>query len=400
MPAPFANLLGRLRRLSSMGAAESDAELLGRFVRLRDADAFAALVSRHGPMVRNACRRMLGNAHDADDAFQATFLILARRAGALGRPEALAGWLYGVASRVAHEARRDRGRRPCPGLAEAPEPPDPHPDPLAVLTARDLLRALEEEVQRLPQVYRLPVVLCCLEGLTQEETARRLGWTAGAVKGRLERGRKRLHDRLLRRGLTLAAALAVAEVAKGAGCIPAATASVVMEAASRLAAGHAAAAGLIPMRVAALTEGVLKAMFMSKLKIVAAVVVALGLAGSAAGLVSVPGPGGEQPGGPAALPPAVRVNETEQFIRFDGQAKDAPNGETESVKERIKALELTNRQLMEKVERLAKMTVEAERRLLEMKEANAELQQKVKRLERALEEREKKERDEVKAKKS
>src|SRR5262249_21297849 len=144
----------------------ADAELLGRFARRRDEEAFAELVSRHGPMVLNTCRRVLGNAHDAEDAFQSTFLVLARRAGALRRPAALAGWQQRGASPVALAARRAGRRRPeRAGLGEA-EPPAAAPDPLAELTARDLLLALEEEVQRLPQTYRMPVVLCCLEGLS------------------------------------------------------------------------------------------------------------------------------------------------------------------------------------------------------------------------------------------
>src|SRR5262249_49792553 len=144
-------------------------------------------------MVLHACRRVLGDAHAAEDACQATFLVLARRAGCLQQPGRLAGWLYGVATRVAREARRCHDRLPRVGLRQPPNPPAPRPGPLADVTARDLLAVLEQEVQRLPQAYRLPVVLCCLEGLSQEEAASRLGWTPGQVKGRLERGRQRLH---------------------------------------------------------------------------------------------------------------------------------------------------------------------------------------------------------------
>src|SRR5262249_4377508 len=154
---------------------------LRRFAGRREEDAFAALVGRHGPMVLHACRRLLGDRPAAEDAFQATFLVLARKAGSLNRPDALAGWLYGVAYRVAPKARRAEARRDHAGLADGPEPADPRPDPLAEVSARDLLRVLEEEVQRLPQAYRMAVALCCLEGLSQEEAARRLGCTPGAV---------------------------------------------------------------------------------------------------------------------------------------------------------------------------------------------------------------------------
>src|SRR5262245_15995449 len=201
-----------LRNLPLPPGGPPDAELLARFARDRDEAAFTLLVARHGPMVLRVCRRALGDAHAAEDCFQATFLVLARRAGAIRRRASLAAWLHGVALRVANKARRDRraATAGCAGEGAA----DPHPDPLSALVARELLQALDEEVGRLPEVYRLPVLLCCLEGHTQQEAARRLGWTAGAVKGRLERGRARLHARLAKRGLTPGAALAAVEVAR------------------------------------------------------------------------------------------------------------------------------------------------------------------------------------------
>src|SRR5262249_731039 len=183
-------LLDCVQRTSSQaGPPADDSGLLTRFLTARDPAAFEALVARHGPMVLRVCRHLLGNRHDAEDAFQATFLVLARKAANVRPPGALAGWLHGVAYRVALKARkvvlRRRLESPAPDLA----PPDPHPDPLSELTAREALLALEEEVQRLPEAYRLPVVLCCLHGATQEEAARQLGCTPGSVKGRLERGR-------------------------------------------------------------------------------------------------------------------------------------------------------------------------------------------------------------------
>src|SRR4051812_4155274 len=170
MPARLIRLLRHLHRLAAPAVTEPDAVLLARFARDRDEDAFAALVARHGPLVWRACRRVLGDLHAAEDAFQATFLVLARKAGSVGHPDALAGWLYGVARRVALKARSARPRLREQGLADAPAPADPHPDPLAEVTARELLAVLEDEVGRLPEVYRLPVLLCCLEGLSQEET--------------------------------------------------------------------------------------------------------------------------------------------------------------------------------------------------------------------------------------
>jgi RNA polymerase sigma factor (sigma-70 family) len=159
------------------------------------------------------CRRVLGDVQAAEDATQATFLVLARKAGAIGRADALAGWLHGVARRVALKARAGLARRGQPLLA-ADAPADKHPDPLAELSVRELLAIIDEEVERLPLDYRLPVLLCCLEGKSQEEAARQLGWTPGSVKGRLERGRKRLHARLARRGIVPAATFAALEVCR------------------------------------------------------------------------------------------------------------------------------------------------------------------------------------------
>ena len=193
-----------------------DAGLLTRFLMGHDPAAFEALVARHGAMVLRVCRRIIGDWHDAEDAFQATFLVLAQ-----GRQHpvtrALAAWLHGVACHVALAARASSRSRRQGGLALAAAASDPRPDPLAELTAREALAVLEEEVQRLPEPYRLPMVLCCLHGLSQDEAANQLGWTPGSVKGRLERGRRLLHRRLARRGLGLATLLALVELAQR-GC--------------------------------------------------------------------------------------------------------------------------------------------------------------------------------------
>jgi RNA polymerase sigma factor (sigma-70 family) len=212
-----------LRRLA---ADEPDHDLLQRYAADRDPGAFAAIVRRHGPMVLGVCRRTLGDQHLAEDAFQTTFLILARKAMALRRPASLAGWLYGAATRVARRARV-RARRP--------EPPPRNQtlgasDPLAQLTAREVVAVLEEELSALPDEYRLPVALCCLDGLSQEEAARRLGWTPGSVKGRLERGRARLRKRLERRGIAPALAFAAAlAIGSSVRAVPAQLVHAVLE---------------------------------------------------------------------------------------------------------------------------------------------------------------------------
>src|SRR4051794_15428611 len=201
---------------AAAGDPAPDADLLDRFARTGDEAAFAALVERHGPMVLGVCRRVLGEHHAAEDAFQATFLALARGAGRGRDPRAGAGWLYGAAVRVAlrapraaapaprapRAAPRGAGGRPArPAAAGGAAPPRPGRDPLAEITGRELASALDEELARLPEPLRAAVVLCCVDGLSQEQAARRLGCAPGAVKGRLERGRERLRAGPARRGI-------------------------------------------------------------------------------------------------------------------------------------------------------------------------------------------------------
>ncbi len=188
----------------------SEGQLLRRFVAEGDESAFSSLVSRHGPMVLGVCRRVLGTRPDADDAFQATFLVLLRRATALRDVDSLGPWLHGVAWRVASRARAGNARRRLeeekaaatrPEQAEAECPADRH----------ELHAIIDEEINRLPEKYRRPIVLCYLEGLTQEAAARQLRWKAGVLRGRLDRARLRLRGRLARRGLAPVATLALAE---------------------------------------------------------------------------------------------------------------------------------------------------------------------------------------------
>jgi RNA polymerase sigma factor (sigma-70 family) len=275
-------LMQQLRRLATQPRSEAagDADLLQRFVDGRDEAALAALVSRHGPMVLRVSRRVLGNAHDAEEVFQATFLVLARRAHAIRRRNSLAAWLHGVAHRLARKALavrlwRQRHEVTCP----APHPADPHGDPLAQLTARELVTVVDAELQRLPEVYRLPVILCCLEGRTQEEAARLLGWTAGSVKGRLERGRARLHKRLVCRGLTLSAALAAVEVARdsAAAAMVAQMVRPTVRSAVAFAARQTATAGGISAQAVALAGELVKSMALAKVKIAAALLIAVGV---------------------------------------------------------------------------------------------------------------------------
>jgi RNA polymerase sigma factor (sigma-70 family) len=189
-----------LQGLAASSAA-SDAELLDRFARQQDQAAFTTLVRRHGPMVLGVCQRLLAQAQDAEDAFQAVFLLLSRRAGGLQRPEGVANWLYGVAYRTALQAQRTR-RRHCQREQAVPST-TASADPLAEISAREALAAIEAELAYLPDKYRTPLVLCALEGLTREEAAEQLGWSAALVKSRLETGRQHLRQRLSRKGLVL-----------------------------------------------------------------------------------------------------------------------------------------------------------------------------------------------------
>jgi RNA polymerase sigma factor (sigma-70 family) len=197
-----------LRRFQSgfPGVPDSDEQLLARFVRGREEPAFGALVRRHGPMVFGVCRRLLGHWQDAEDACQATFLVLARHAGSIRKPGSLASWLYGVAVRVANKARsaalrRRQEEQQAPGRIADSALPD--------AAWRELRAILDEELIRLPERYRAPLVLCYLEGTTNEAAARQLGCTKGTVSSRLARARDLLRRRLTRRGLALSGGMLV-----------------------------------------------------------------------------------------------------------------------------------------------------------------------------------------------
>jgi RNA polymerase sigma factor (sigma-70 family) len=253
----------------------TDRHLLERFVAARDDAAFAALVRRHGPMVLGVCRRLLHDAHEAEDAFQATFLVLAHKARSIASPELLGPWLHGVAYRTAARARQAARRR----VREREAAATPQGDPAVEVVCRELRQVLDEELGRLAQKYRVPLVLFYLEGKTTEEVARQLGCPQGTVLSRLARGRDRLRHRLVRRGLALSMGLMVGVLTEkaAAAAVPAALALGTVNAAALSAAGQAAT-GAIPATVAALTKGVLRAMLLSKLKVVAAVALAVTVA--------------------------------------------------------------------------------------------------------------------------
>jgi RNA polymerase sigma factor (sigma-70 family) len=245
--AGIAQLLLGMR--GQRAAGPGDGQLLRRFLSQRDEAAFTSLVQRHGPMVLGVCRRVLSNAADAEDAFQATFLVLARNAPSLARRGVLGDWLHGVARRTALSARRLAARRRTKERAMARAEADTE------MARNDWLPLLDEELQRLPANYRLPIVLCELEGHTRREAAERLGWPEGTVAGRLARGRALLAERLVRRGAMLSPA------AMGAALSPNSVAAGLV-----VSTVKAATRGVISAPVAALTQDVVKTMFLGKLK--------------------------------------------------------------------------------------------------------------------------------------
>ncbi|HVK08621.1 MAG TPA: RNA polymerase sigma factor, partial [Gemmataceae bacterium] len=215
-PAPRSTVAHLARLVAA--PAESDAQLLARFVTARDEGAFRTLLDRYAALVYGVCQRSLGQAADADDAFQATFLVLARGADRVRKPEALGCWLYGVARKVAARVRATQAKRArLPDIAaRTAEPAD------AAAAWRDLQAVLDDELGRLPARYRDPFVLCCLNDLTQEAAAARLGLPVGTIKSRLARARERLRARLARRGLAPAAAgIALGVLARPASAVPA-----------------------------------------------------------------------------------------------------------------------------------------------------------------------------------
>jgi RNA polymerase sigma factor (sigma-70 family) len=251
----------------------SDGQLLGRFVERRETSAFEAIVERHGPLVWGVCRRVLRDHHDAEDAFQATFLVLARKAASVMPREKLGNWLYGVAFQTAMKARATRAKRrvrerPAWEMTEPEAVPHEHPD--------ELLARLDREVARLPEKYRLPIILCELEGKTHRQAAEQLGWPVGTVSGRLSRARALLASRLSRPGTPLTVGALggrlAADLARAG--VPADLVRSTAQAASLSTAGKAVAAGVVSAQVAALTGEVLKAMLLHKLKLITAMLLA------------------------------------------------------------------------------------------------------------------------------
>jgi len=315
-----------LRALQAADAGLPDGQLLGQFVGHGDVSALDALVRRHGPMVWNVCRRVLGDHHAAEDAFQATFLVLVRRAASIRASDALANWLYGVAHKTACKARATAARR---RTREAPlDRAGEVEGPWLAESEDDLRPLLDLELSRLPGHYRAAIALCDLEGKTRAEAAGQLGLPEGTVASRLTRGRALLARRLARRGLAVTAGSLAAALSEASAVMPARVSSGAVAVAAEFLAGRSAA---IPTGVAALTKGVLRDMLISKLKppaafmaVVAGVALAgYGLTGTVAPAQDRPPPAADRP--KAETQPAVAV-EGDEFARAY-QGNDAAGDE-------------------------------------------------------------------------
>jgi RNA polymerase sigma factor (sigma-70 family) len=280
-------LIDHLRRLvvPAGAAGQPDAALLQRFLESRDDLAFEVLLWRHGPMVLGVCRRVLSRTQDVEDAFQATFLALVQKGGSISRRESVASWLYKVAYRAALRARAAAAKRT---LREQPVYDTRAAEPADEVLRDDLRRALDEEVNRLPARYRVPFVLCCLQGKTHQEAARELGCPPGTVSYRLAWARQRLRVRLTRRGLALPAGgfAALLSQTTASALVPVPLTTSTLWIALRCATHGAAAGGAVPAPVAALTQGVLRTMFIAKVKMVTAIGLTVAVLGTGGGLVT------------------------------------------------------------------------------------------------------------------
>jgi RNA polymerase sigma factor (sigma-70 family) len=329
MPQGFPSSVCReFRALFTVGTLTglSDGQLLERFTTLPGEAAemaFTGLVERHGPMVWRVCRRILRDSHDAQDAFQATFLVLVKKARSLRHRDSVGNWLYGVAARVALDARATKGRQQHHerhfGMRAADALTDDD------LDRSELAAVLHEELLRLPERYRIPLVLCYLEGLSHEEAALRSGRPVGTVRSRLARGREKLRVRLARRGIVPVAGAITAALSADASAVMSQT---LVHLTVRAATSHAAqTVSAVSIQAAALTQGVLQTMWLTQLKgIVAAGVLVGGLVASGAGVLAYQD-GIPQQGSPptfaatdrATLPQVVRSIRYDVFNRVPGE---------------------------------------------------------------------------------
>jgi RNA polymerase sigma factor (sigma-70 family) len=306
-------ILNYLRRV--LGAATdgsvSDAELLRRFVNQRDEAAFELLLWRHAAMVLHVCHRLLRETDAVEDAFQATFLVFVRKAGSISRRESLGGWLYRVAYRIALKAREQSAKRQAVEHGEGDiDLPDTSTEDAA---EREMRRIVCEEVDRLPARYRTPIVACFFEGKTHEEAAKQLGWPRGTVASRLARGRELLRRRLLRRGVafSVSALLGALSVRPAQAELMRFVDSVIYTA--RLLAAGQAASAVVSAKVAILMKGVVKTMFLARLKVATAVMLVACALGAGGGWLVSQLAATENPESPKAVVEAADKSKQEKM---------------------------------------------------------------------------------------
>lgn len=308
----FAALLQQFRRRTQADpACCGDQPLLESFLRQQDPEAFAMLVERHGPLVLRVCRRMLNRAQDVEDAFQATFLILARKAQAVRQERSLSGWLYTVAQRAACQirsraARRQRQETLVGDWSTAAVPASGIGDPVREAQRREECALVEEEVGRLPEKYRHLLILCDLLGQTHAEAAQELGRPPGSISRHLERARALLRQRLAARGITASGAALAVLLAEPVQALPLTPLAGLTQVCVPFAAGLPVPAGPVSTQALTLAKGVLQTMWLAHLRIAVLAVLALSLVGGATLLVSLAdGPPAGQPG-PAGAQPQVQ----------------------------------------------------------------------------------------------
>lgn len=322
---PFAVVLRHLRQLLGAEAVGdwTDAQALEEFAQRRTEAAFTTLVERYGPLVLGLCRRVLRNDHDAEDAFQATFLVLARRAGSIRKQASVGSWLYGVAYRIAQKAKVRAARRrasqaePPPvsaaldGLAQEsqsvtqpgdiPDRTTLEKDPAADLTRREMGAILDEELHRLPEKYRSPLVLCYLEQRTHEEAAQRLGWPRGSFAKRLARALELLGERLSSRGVALSAgALTMSLAASARAAVPSVLEHTTVQAAVQFAVSGTAA-GAISSEAVSLANEFLSTTMTARIRVAAVLIACLGLAGGGAAVLAGHAWTAKAPGGDSVV---------------------------------------------------------------------------------------------------
>jgi RNA polymerase sigma factor (sigma-70 family) len=327
---PWGRTIRHLRRaaLAREGGGLTDGQLLECYVARRDEAAFEAIVRRHGPMVLGVCRRVIGNAHDAEDAFQATFLVLVRKAASIGQRDAVGNWLFGVAYRAALKARSVSRRRQA-REKQVKNMPERWVEPEDLW--HDLRPLLDAELLRLPDKYRAAILLCDLEGRSRRDAAQLLGLREGTLSSRLAAGRKMLASRLARRGLALSGAGVAAVLTQGVATAAVPIALIHSTAkAAMLTPATAAAAGVLSAKVLSLTEGVLKAMWMTKLKLATAVLLAVGVVGVGTGVAeryaSTGGRAADEVAAAPAPAPDTKQPEEKKAIPMENPAVPSPDG--------------------------------------------------------------------------